>query len=232
MAKDNEPLNRPFAKLKGLKIKKADKIQDQSCTAIHKDKTAALNDKELLGLAMKGVTPIRSDYVTPEPVDARDVVGSIRESIRRQDSEVIDALNALTKGRSHFDITCTGEYMEGHVIPLDPGILKKLKAGEFSTQAHLDLHGCTKEEARSALGSFLANAHAMGHKSLLVIHGRGLKSSDGPVLKEFVARWLTTGTLSHLVLAFCSARPCDGGTGALYILLRKRPKKAPFKKLL
>jgi DNA-nicking Smr family endonuclease len=54
----------------------------------------------------------------------------------------------------------------------------------------------------------------------------------GPVLKEGVVKWLTTGTLSHLVLAFCSARPCDGGTGAMYVLLKKRPVKSKWKKPL
>ena len=67
---------------------------------------------------------------------------------------------------------------------------------------------------------------------MLVIHGRGLKSSQGPVLKELLVRWLTTGSLSHLVLAFASARPCDGGTGALYVLLKRRPKKSQFKRPL
>ncbi|MBN2298483.1 MAG: Smr/MutS family protein [Deltaproteobacteria bacterium] len=230
MAKNDEPLYRPFKKLKGLEIKKPKKARQPSGAEIHTDKPAECNDKELFKYAMKGVSPIKSDYVIPDPVDAKEVIENIQENIRRQDREVMDALNTLTSGRSRFDITCTGEYMEGHVVPLDPGILKKLKAGEFSTQAYLDLHGCTKEEARSALSSFLANAHAMGNKALLVIHGRGLKSNDRPVLKEFVVKCLTTGTLSHLVLAFCSARPCDGGTGALYVLLRKRPKKAQFKR--
>lgn len=232
MTKDDEPLYRPFTKLKGFEIKKPKKAQHQARSKVVTEKPAVPSGKELLRHAMKGVKPIKSDYVIPDPVDVKDVIENVRENIQRQDREVMDTLSALTSGRSHFDITCTGEYMEGHIVPLDPGILRKLKAGEFSTQAYLDLHGCTKEEARSALSSFLTNAHAMGNKTLLVIHGRGLKSSDRPVLKEFVVRWLTMGTLSHLVLAFCSARPCDGGTGALYVLLRKRPKKALFKRPL
>jgi DNA-nicking Smr family endonuclease len=72
----------------------------------------------------------------------------------------------------------------------------------------------------------------LGYRTLLIIHGRGLKSDLGPVLKESVVKWLTTGTLSHLVLAFCSARPCDGGTGALYVLLKKKAGKARWKRPL
>ena len=113
---------------------------------------------------------------------------------------------------------------------LDPRVLRQLKSGEFTIQAHLDLHGLVKEVARTTLNSFVQNSHAMGFRSLLIIHGRGLKSDTGPVLKEGVVRWLTTGTLSHLVLAFCSARPCDGGTGAMYVLLKKRPVKSSWKR--
>ncbi len=182
--------------------------------------------------AMKGVTPMDNDLIALEPVDRKALVSSIQESLKRQDQEVIDTLHGLVRGTARFDITCTGEYLEGHAIPMDPSTLRKLKAGEFTIQAHLDLHGHTKEAAGQALQSFLLNSHALGYRVVLIIHGRGLKSSEGPVLKEYLVRWLTTGSLSHLVLAFCSARPCDGGTGALYVLLKRRPKKSKFKRPL
>jgi DNA-nicking Smr family endonuclease len=126
----------------------------------------------------------------------------------------------------------TGEYLEGHAIPVDPATMKKLKSGELTIEGHLDLHGHTRLSAEQALQNFILNAHALGQRTLLIIHGRGLKSSQGPVLKEHLVRWLTTGALSHLVLAFASARPCDGGTGALYVLLKRRPKKSQFKRPL
>jgi DNA-nicking Smr family endonuclease len=65
----------------------------------------------------------------------------------------------------------------------------------------------------------------MGSRCLMIIHGRGLKSHEGPVLKNCVVNWLSSGILSSYVLAFCSARPCDGGTGAVYVLLKARPDK-------
>lgn len=173
-----------------------------------------------------------NDRVTPEPLDQEAIAHQVRENSRRQDKEVMDTLHDLVSGKTRFDITCTGEYLEGNVIALDPRVLKQLKSGELTIQAHLDLHGHVKEAAKTALMNFLQNCHAMGYRSLLVIHGRGLKSESGPVLKEGVVRWLTTGTLSHLVLAFCSARPYDGGTGALYVLLKKRPLKSKWKRPL
>lgn len=229
MDKPDNDFNTPFKKLKGLKVEKQKK--DPSTKTDRKQHVSS-DETSLFVRAMDGVKPMDSDRIIPEPPKTETVIHSIQENIRRQDKEVMDTLEALTSGRSHFDITCTGEYLEGHIIPMDPTTLRKLKAGEFTTQALLDLHGHTKEEARVALTSFVSNAHAMGSRALLVIHGRGLKSSDGPVLKELVVRWLTTGSLSPLVLAFCSARPCDGGTGALYVLLKRKPKKARWKRPL
>jgi DNA-nicking Smr family endonuclease len=228
MAKKEEPFHAPFRKLKGVKVTAGKKSAPEE-PAKPKQPPAEPDDREIFSSAMRGVTPLGNDcIVVPEPTDPRDIVNSIKENVRKQDREVIDALHALVKGTAHFDITCTGEYLEGHTIPLDPKTMSKLKAGELTVQGHLDLHGYTKQAAEQAITSFLLSSHALGHRVVLVIHGRGLKSSQGPVLKEHLIRWLTTGNLSHLVLAFSSARPCDGGTGALYILLKKRPKKSKW----
>ncbi len=232
MAKSDEPFNRPFSSLKGMKIRKKGEEEKKPSGKAPQPKEHSDDGSALFAHAMDGVKPIESDQITHDPVEVDTVIQSIHESIRRQDTEVLNTLNALTSGKARFDVTCTGEYLEGNAIPLDPTTLKKLKAGEFTTQAYLDLHGYTKDQARSALNAFLTNAHAMGNRALLVIHGRGLKSSEGPVLKEHVVKWLTTGGLSHLVLAFCSARPCDGGTGALYVLLRRRPRKSKWRRPL
>ncbi len=227
MTKKDEPFHAPFKKLKGLKLKPGGKAAPGK-PASPKPPPEEPDDRELFASAMRGVTPLGSDCFVPEPADTRRIVDSVRESIQRQDQEVIRTLKALVEGIAHFDITCTGEYLEGHTIPLDPKTMAKLKAGEFTVQGHLDLHGYTKQAAEQALISFISSSHALGHRVVLIIHGRGLKSSQGPVLKEHVIKWLTTGSLSHLILAFSSARPCDGGTGALYVLLKKRPKKSKW----
>jgi DNA-nicking Smr family endonuclease len=90
-------------------------------------------------------------------------------------------------------------------------------------QSHLDLHGLVTADARQAVDRFLANAHRQGHRCVLIIHGRGLNSVDHtPVLKKHLGQWLSRGTHARLVLAFTSARPCDGGAGAVYVLLRRQ----------
>jgi DNA-nicking Smr family endonuclease len=229
MSKKDEPFHTAFKKLKGVKI--APKAPPKPKKPPEAPRRPP-DDGELFAQAMKGVVVMENDCVTPDPVSPKAVMASIQENVKKQEQEALEILKGLVRGTSHFDITTTGEYLEGHAVPVDPATMKKLKNGEIAVEGHLDLHGHTKLSAEQALQNFILNAHALGQRAVLVIHGRGLKSSQGPVLKEHLVRWLTTGTLSHLVLAFSSARPCDGGTGALYVLLKRRPKKSQFKRPL
>ncbi|WP_422126883.1 Smr/MutS family protein [Thioalkalivibrio sulfidiphilus] len=96
---------------------------------------------------------------------------------------------------------------------------RKLRRGQYRLDGELDLHGMTTAEARQALALFLLEARDLSWRCVRVIHGKGLRSSNrGPVLKGHVAHWLTQ---RDEVLAFCSARPADGGTGAVYVLLKR-----------
>ncbi|MBN1635780.1 MAG: Smr/MutS family protein [Deltaproteobacteria bacterium] len=221
--------NTPFATLNGLEIKKKPK-RPKPKPPMERGHIISENDEGLFARAMQGVKRIKNDQTTREPKDQQTEIELVKKKLFNQDQAVINELNDLVRGTRPFDISSSGEYLEGHVTPIDSQTTQKLKAGKFTIQDHLDLHGFSREEAQFALDSFLQNAHALGQRCVLVIHGRGLKSSQGPVLKTQIAQRLTTGKLSHLVLAFCSARPCDGGTGALYVLLRKRPRKSVWKK--
>jgi DNA-nicking Smr family endonuclease len=97
-------------------------------------------------------------------------------------------------------------------------ILKDLRRGRWVIQAEIDLHGMTREEARTRLGEFLGGSLERGDRCVRVIHGKGLRSPGREgVLKNVVRGWLAR---RQEVLAFCQARPHDGGDGALYVLLR------------
>ncbi len=97
-------------------------------------------------------------------------------------------------------------------------VMRKLRRGQYSVGGELDLHGLTVELARQELAAFLLDALDAGVRCVRVIHGKGRRSGgDGPVLKGKVDRWLRQ---RDEVLAYCSARRVDGGTGALYVLLR------------
>jgi len=97
-------------------------------------------------------------------------------------------------------------------------VTQRLRAGHWSIQRQLDLHGLRVDEAREALGQFIRHAHKIGLRCVRVVHGKGLGSpGKSPVLKSRVQRWLVQ---KNEVLAFVQARPMDGGAGALVVLLK------------
>ncbi|MEW6300460.1 MAG: Smr/MutS family protein, partial [Thermodesulfobacteriota bacterium] len=123
--------------------------------------------------------------------------------------------------------------MEGRITGLDTTLVQKLRDGVFSRQAHLDLHGMTADVAQLEVERFLLLAVRNGLRCVVIVHGRG-RNSPGqvPVLKDRLKLWLTRGKLARVILAFATARPHDGGPGALYVLLRReRGRKHPVEVL-
>lgn len=101
---------------------------------------------------------------------------------------------------------------------IGPDVLRRLRRGEWVIQDHLDLHGARVDEARELLANFLREAIKRGVRCVRVIHGKGLGSKDRqPVLKGKTRVWLAQ---RDEVIAFCQARPAEGGSGALVVLLR------------
>ncbi len=110
------------------------------------------------------------------------------------------------------------------LIFLRPGIqhsvLRKLRRGQYSDGAKLDLHGMNIPQAHQALAGFLRHCRVRRINCVRIIHGKGFGSKQQkPVLKNRVNAWLRQ---RDEILAFCSARPEDGGTGALYVLLKRK----------
>jgi DNA-nicking Smr family endonuclease len=97
-------------------------------------------------------------------------------------------------------------------------VMRKLRRGLYPTEDELDLHGLNQAAARDRLADFISHARDAGRRCVRIIHGKGYRSgARGPVLKSAVNLWLRR----HLdVMAFTSARAIDGGTGAVYVLLR------------
>jgi DNA-nicking Smr family endonuclease len=97
-------------------------------------------------------------------------------------------------------------------------VMRRLRRGLYPTEGELDLHGLTQTAARDRLADFISRSREMGRRSVRVVHGKGYRSgARGPILKSAVNLWLRR----HLdVMAFTSAKAIDGGTGAVYVLLR------------
>ena len=171
--------------------------------------------------AMSGVRPLPEEprqRVKPlQPRDRPDYPAP------NDKEEGVRHLSALVKGTIELDITFSDEYIEGAVRGFSRAFMKRLKRGEFPVQDHIDLHGLTREEAEAAVREFLGQSYRLGLRCVLIVHGRGLNSPESfPVLKEGLPIWLGRGSAKRMVLAFATARPYDGGTGAVYVLLRKR----------
>ena len=105
------------------------------------------------------------------------------------------------------------------------GVYKKLRQGRYEIDARLDLHRLTVKQARTDVHGFILEAMAYGLRTVLILHGKGQRKSEQEktaVLKGYVNRWLQD---LDDVQAFHSARPVHGGTGAVYVLLRKSVQK-------
>lgn len=130
-----------------------------------------------------------------------------------------EACNGRLEGFALPDHGCGDE-----LVFARPGVqhrvLHRLGRGQYRIDGELDLHGLTVPEAHVEVNALLRRARAHRPRVVRIVHGKGLRSRHGrPVLKPHLDRWLAH---AEAVLAFCSAPPHDGGTGAVYVLLRRR----------
>ena len=176
-------------------------------------------EEEVFKKAMEGVTPVSGGkYI--ERVFQCELPGGTRD---KEDTEVLEKLRDLVEYGTGFNVADTPEYIEGTGYNVHPSVAKRLHRGEYSIQAFIDLHGLLAEDAKEVFEKFLKWAVTMGKTGVLIVHGRGLSSPSEPVLKKKVVEWLTHGPWRKWVAAYSSARICDGGAGATYVLLRPRP---------
>jgi DNA-nicking Smr family endonuclease len=194
-----------------------DKCEPQSDVPSRKD--PAENDVFLE--AMSDVTPLKSlknKVIRPPNMGMRP-----GHPVQDEELEVMTSLAELVSGAGEMDIVYSDEYIEGSVKGFSRKLMRRLKKGEFPIQDYIDLHGLTKKEAEVKVRDFLTQSAAMGLRCVLIVHGRGRNSENQmPILKEQLPVWLSRGPVRKVVLAFSTARPYDGGTGALYILIKRR----------
>lgn len=169
-------------------------------------------DRELFQRSVGPVRPVHHDRVDP-PVRRPPARARFRE---RDEQQVLQDL--LSDNFDPSDIE-TGEELWFFRPGLQHRTLKRLRRGQHALQAECDLHGLTVVQARQALSLFLQECQAQRLSCVRIIHGKGHGSHQRiPILKSKVSGWLRQ---RDEVLAFCSARPVDGGTGAVYVLLKK-----------
>ena len=116
------------------------------------------------------------------------------------------------------------------VVPagVDRRTARRLKRGQLPVEARLDLHGRTQDQAHDALQSFIEESRMARRRCVLVITGKGsVASGKGGVLRQMVPRWLNEPALRRHVIAITNAPESNGGTGALYVLLKSREPLQP-----
>ncbi len=171
------------------------------------------DDKDLFRQIMSDVAPLPQDKVAP-PMKA---VKPVPRQRHLDDMQVLDDMLVHPLDAAEFE---TGEELVYLKPGVQHGVLRKLRRGQYSIDAELDLHGFTAMEARQEVSAFLRECRYQGIHCARIIHGKGYGSKDKqPVLKHKVNSWLRQH--DH-VLAFSSARTFDGGTGAVYVLLKRQ----------
>ncbi|MGM0595729.1 MAG: Smr/MutS family protein [Myxococcota bacterium] len=170
-------------------------------------------EKNFLNRYLEGVKPLdKQNKLEPAPGKKRAPVKSKPE--KESFAELFSS--------SFFDIEFLDEYVYGLNRSVNRKVLNKLKKGDYSYQAHLDLHGYIWEDARELIINFINQSRRRNQRCILIVHGRGLHSPDSvPKLKKGLINLLTRSALSRKILAFATALPVDGGPGAMYILLKK-----------
>ena len=173
----------------------------------------AERDRELFRRAVGAVRPlphnnhVTQDNVPPDPLPLQHWADEERVLIEAMSDE-FDASTLLD----------TDEQLSFRRRGIGRDVVHKLRAGHWSIQRQIDLHGMRTDEAREALGNFIRQSHRQGLRCVRVVHGKGLGSPGRmPVLKGRVHSWLVQ---KNEVLAFAQARPAEGGAGALVVLLR------------
>lgn len=202
---------RPFKNLKEIIDKTPTNI---SITQAAFGQGHQISDEEIFGNAMKDVREISEYRKMPF---RRRKVAAIQKGASAGD-EAIKILKGITKGFIPLNLPDTQEYVEWVNPDYQGGIVPKLHKGLFSVQGTLDLHGLAVDEAEAAVKKFIKDSLREGLRCVKIIHGRGLRSPNGPVIKKALVKWLSAHYRKNVV-AFVTARQCDGGLGALYVLL-------------
>lgn len=176
-----------------------------------------LDDMDLFRSAMSGVKPIKSDKVILKPSKKKDINAEIKRAAATaaEDTFVVDNLS-----EGNIPDKKPSDTLSFKVPDLPLRTFQELKKGEINWQEGLDLHGKNVEEARGELYAFIQDCRSRRFRSVIVVHGKSWTAGSGRAeLKSYVNVWLRQ---MPEVIAFHSCLPADGGTGAVYVLLKTK----------
>ena len=201
--------------LKTLKkvVKKAHEARKKEEDERKRAERQSISDRDLFLQMVGDVTPIDSKdridpvFTSPKPVPHQRIADE-KEALKASLSDEFSIESLLE----------TDEALSYAQNGIGPDVVRKLRRGHWVIGDQLDLHGLRRDEAREMLVEFLRRASIRGIRCVRIIHGKGLGSvNQEPVLKKLVHKWLVQRSD---VVAFCQAKPADGGSGAVVVLLK------------
>lgn len=196
-------------------VKKVNEDRKKQEEARLKAEKQAVSDRELFLSSIGGVTPLENHgriepfFSFPRPIPVQRIADE-KQALRDSLSDEFSVESLLE----------TDEALSYAKNGIGPDVVRKLRRGHWVIQDQLDLHGMRRDEAREMIVEFLRQAAIRGIRCVRIIHGKGLGSvNNEPVLKKLVHKWLVQRAD---VVAFCQAKPADGGSGAVVVLLKGR----------
>lgn len=178
-----------------------------------------MTDDDLFAQEMGGVKPLKQDKVilekkpevTPGQVVRRSLAEVFRPNADPLSSDNVPQLKA-------------SDILEYRRDGVQHGVYKKLRMGKYEIDARLDLHRLTVDEARKEVFRFLRDCYHYELRTVIILHGKGERNADKvAVIKSHLGVWLPQ---IEEVMAFHSAQKHHGGTGAVYVLLKKGEKQS------
>ena len=180
-----------------------------------------MSEKDLFLEEMSGVKPLKRE--PRERLVKPSVEGDVERRREAATQPLKDKINPLLdEGVDPLDAWYVLDFKRPGI---QHGVYKKLRMGRYDIEARLDLHRMTVKQARDEVKQFIDEASKLGLRTLLILHGKGqrkVEKENTAVLKGYVNHWLQQ---LEMVQAFHSAQPVHGGTGAVYVLLRKNADK-------
>lgn len=204
-----------FAALVGLQrdLKSQQQAKAEAALQKQKDDLRAKREADLFRQSIGAVAPLPSpDKVVLQPPRPLPIA---RQHLADEQAALAESLSDDFSIDTLLDTDAALSFTRNGI---GSDVLRKLRRGHWVIQSQLDLHGLRTDEAREALAEYLRSVTRRGQRCVRIIHGKGLGSiNKEPVLKNKVRNWLVQ---KEEVLAFCQAKPSDGGSGALVVLLK------------
>ena len=174
-------------------------------------------ERELWRTAMRDVKPLRKGKAAKPKVEHAPAAPAKESAPAKPAAKKANAAPAPLPPKPKP----VPELAVGRVADMDKRLAERLRRGQLPIEGKLDLHGLTQEEAHDQLGGFIAISQKQGRRCILVVTGKGMWREGAGILRENVPRWLNERPNRARVLAIAQAQPRDGGTGALYVLLKR-----------